>query len=180
LNADNPSNGVLIPCLMTISAALIPPDCDEVSASPSNFAKACRPARLTCGAARLRQYPLKERSNIHAGTSRSQSKEEPESLQRKICVPWAAPHGGEQIVRTKDATDTKAREPRSRGCFVVVLYNNFRPHSSLGYQTPAVYAGPIAATGSKAAQYESLAFPPVAINTLIGVVKTAEALIAVG
>ncbi|ELT49053.1 integrase core domain-containing protein, partial [Brucella intermedia] len=53
-------------------------------------------------------------------------------------------------------------------------YNNFRPHSSLGYQTPAVYAGSIAATGSNAAQYESLAFPPVATNTPIGVVKTAE------
>ncbi|QNQ41347.1 IS3 family transposase [Brucella intermedia] len=59
-------------------------------------------------------------------------------------------------------------------------YNNFRPHSSLGYQTPAVYAGSIAATGSNAAQYESLTFPPVATNTPIGVVKTAEALIAVG
>ncbi|WP_085982955.1 IS3 family transposase [Brucella intermedia] len=53
-------------------------------------------------------------------------------------------------------------------------YNNIRPHSSLGYQTPAVYAGSIAATGSNAAQYESLAFPPVATNTPIGVVKTAE------
>ncbi|NKW80851.1 IS3 family transposase [Ochrobactrum pecoris] len=59
-------------------------------------------------------------------------------------------------------------------------YNHFRPHSSLGYQTPACYAGIIAATGSNAAQYESLAFPPVATNTPIGVVKTAEALIAVG
>ncbi|MEJ5021543.1 IS3 family transposase [Ochrobactrum vermis] len=59
-------------------------------------------------------------------------------------------------------------------------YNHFRPHSSLGYQTPACYAGIIAATGSNAAQYESLAFPPVATNTPIGVFKTAEALMAVG
>ena len=34
-------------------------------------------------------------------------------------------------------------------------YNHFRPHSSLGYQTPAGYAGTIAATGSNAAQDES-------------------------
>jgi len=33
-------------------------------------------------------------------------------------------------------------------------YNHFRPHSSLGYQTPAGYAGIIAATGSNAAQDE--------------------------
>ena len=30
-------------------------------------------------------------------------------------------------------------------------YNHSRPHSSLGYQTPASYAGTIAATGSNAA-----------------------------
>jgi putative transposase len=59
-------------------------------------------------------------------------------------------------------------------------YNHFRPHSSLGYQTPACYAGIIAATGSNAAKFESLAFPPVATNTPTGVFKTAEALMAVG
>ncbi|TCN17281.1 transposase InsO family protein [Sinorhizobium americanum] len=59
-------------------------------------------------------------------------------------------------------------------------YNTFRPHSSLGYRTPAAYAGTIAATGSNAAQDESYAFPPVAPATSIGVSKTAEALIAAG
>lgn len=49
---------------------------------------------------------------------------------------WTAPHGREQIARTTDATDTKAREPRSHGCYVVVLYNTRRPHSSLDRQTP--------------------------------------------
>jgi hypothetical protein len=37
---------------------------------------------------------------------------------------------------------------------------HFLPHSSLGYQTPADYAGTIAATGSNAAQNESFAFAP--------------------
>ncbi len=41
-------------------------------------------------------------------------------------------------------------------------YKHFRPHSSLGYQTPADYAGIIAATGSNATQCGSFAFPPVA------------------
>lgn len=59
-------------------------------------------------------------------------------------------------------------------------YNHFRPHSSLGYQTPANYAGTIAATGSNAAQDERFAFAPVAHTAPIGVFKTAEALIAVG
>ncbi|MDE3760445.1 IS3 family transposase [Sinorhizobium meliloti] len=59
-------------------------------------------------------------------------------------------------------------------------YNHSRPHSSLGYQTPASYAGIIAATGSNAAHDEGYAFPPVAPTAPSGVSKTAEALIAAG
>ena len=59
-------------------------------------------------------------------------------------------------------------------------YNTFRPHSSLGYQTPAAYAGTIAATGSNATQHESYAFPPVAPTAPFGVSKTAEPLITAG
>jgi len=60
------------------------------------------------------------------------------------------------------------------------LYNHSRPHSSLGYKTPADFAGSIAATGSNAAQDEGYAFPPVAPTAPLGVFKTAEALIAAG
>jgi transposase InsO family protein len=59
-------------------------------------------------------------------------------------------------------------------------YNNFRPHSSLGYQTSADYAGIIAATGSNATQYEGFACPRVASIAPFGLSKTAEALIAAG
>lgn len=58
--------------------------------------------------------------------------------------------------------------------------NTFRPHSSLGYQTPAAFAGTFAATGSNAAQDDGYAFPPVAPTTPNGVSKTAEALIVAG
>lgn len=59
-------------------------------------------------------------------------------------------------------------------------YRNFRPHSSLGYQTPADYAGIIAATGYNATQCGSFAFPPVPSTPPFGVAKTAQALIAAG
>ena len=59
-------------------------------------------------------------------------------------------------------------------------YNNFRPHSSLGYQTPADFAGTIAATGSTATQDESFAFPPVAHTAPLGVSENPGPLIAAG
>ncbi len=35
-----------------------------------------------------------------------------------------------------NATDKEARDPPSRGCSVVVLYNAERPHSALAGKTP--------------------------------------------
>ena len=59
-------------------------------------------------------------------------------------------------------------------------YNTTRPHSSLGYQTPAAFAGTIAATGYDAAPIEGSASSPVAQPAPYGVTQTVEALIATG
>ena len=59
-------------------------------------------------------------------------------------------------------------------------YNTTRPHSSLGYQTPAAFAGIIAATGYDAAPIEGSASSPVAQPAPYGVTQTVEALIATG
>ncbi|MBM2716321.1 IS3 family transposase [Mesorhizobium caraganae] len=59
-------------------------------------------------------------------------------------------------------------------------YNIARPHSSLGYQTPAAFAEILNATGSDAALIAGFASAPVAQPAPYGVTETAEALIATG
>jgi putative transposase len=59
-------------------------------------------------------------------------------------------------------------------------FNTARPHSSLGYQTPAAYAEVITATGSDAALIDGSAPPPVAQPTPNGVTETVETLVATG
>ena len=59
-------------------------------------------------------------------------------------------------------------------------YNTARPHSSLGYQTPAAFAEVLAATGSDAPLDVGSASAPVAQHAPYGVTETAEALIATG
>jgi putative transposase len=58
-------------------------------------------------------------------------------------------------------------------------YNTARPHSSLGYQTPAAYAATIAATGARLRNPDQLRRAPVALTAPRGV-STAEALTAAG
>ncbi len=48
-------------------------------------------------------------------------------------------------------------------------YNTARPHSSIGYQTPAAYAAHLNATGRPAAQLQSSAGQPVAPTAPTGV-----------
>jgi putative transposase len=61
----------------------------------------------------------------------------------------------------------------------VVDYNTARPHSSLGYRTPAAYANHLTATGHRAALHDGSARCPVAHTAPKGV-STAETLIATG
>ncbi len=61
----------------------------------------------------------------------------------------------------------------------VTDYNTARPHSSLGYRTPAAYAHQLTATGHRAALLEGFARWPAAHDAPIGV-STVEALIAAG
>ena len=58
-------------------------------------------------------------------------------------------------------------------------YNTRRPHSSLGYKTPAAYADQLTATGHRAPLHDGSTRCPVAHTAPMGV-STAEALIATG
>jgi putative transposase len=58
-------------------------------------------------------------------------------------------------------------------------YNNRRPHSSIGYQTPAAYAAHLTATGRSAAQCGSSTARPVAATAPQGVTN-AETLVRAG
>ena len=70
--------------------------------------------------------------------------------------------------------------PRSAIAAWVADYNTERPHSSLGYATPADFATIIAATGPDAAPDNGSASASVAHHTPHGVTETAEALNAAG
>lgn len=59
-------------------------------------------------------------------------------------------------------------------------FNTARPHSSLGYQTPAAFAEALTATGSDASLVMGCASQPVAQPAPYGVTETAKALIAAG
>ena len=58
-------------------------------------------------------------------------------------------------------------------------YNTARPHSSLGYRTPAAYAATLTATGARLRNPDQLRRAPVALTAPKGV-STAEALTAAG
>ena len=90
--------------------------------------------------------------------------------------PCRSSHGCKREGQTTDAIDTKAHESQSRGCSQTLLYNEVRPHSSLGYLTPAEFAAkleqtnaaPASPTGRDAARHGGFAPRPVATPSLKG------------
>ena len=84
--------------------------------------------------------------------------------------PCRSSHGRKREGQTTGAIDTKVLESQSRGCSQALLYNEVRPHSSIGYLTPAEFvaklkendAAPVSATGRDAAVCGASAPRPVA------------------
>jgi putative transposase len=62
----------------------------------------------------------------------------------------------------------------------VTDYNEVRPHSSLGYRTPAAFAAGLTATGSQLRNPRQLRSEPVAHHAPIGVSETAKTQVAAG
>jgi len=54
--------------------------------------------------------------------------------------PCRSSYGRKREGQTTGAIDTKDHESQSRGCSQTLLYNEIRPHSSLGYLTPTAFA----------------------------------------
>ncbi len=84
-------------------------------------------------------HPRKPRDR----TSRPESQASERHRSRSACSgrqrhpPCRSSDGQKPADRTMDATDTKARESRSRGCYQAALYNTIKPHSSLSHRPPA-------------------------------------------
>jgi transposase InsO family protein len=76
-----------------------------------------------------------------------------------------------------DATDTAAPETRYRGRSQTFLYNHTRPHSRLGWMSPATYA---AARRSAALRYTDGSAQRTAATTAQQGIRSGQTLIAPG
>src|SRR3954470_13459103 len=70
----------------------------------------------------------------------------PASSEKRHTQPCRRPHERKLCDQTKDDVDKEPREERSCGRSQALLYNDRRPHSALGYLTPAAYAANLTAT----------------------------------
>ncbi len=127
----------------------------------------------------------KESPDLHKPRGRTSRLESPASdprQTRSACngikhhQPCRSSRARKRQCQTTDAIDTKALECQFRGCSQALLYNEVRPHSSLGYLTPAEFAtklkqnepAPASATGRDAARHGGFAPRPVATPSLKG------------
>src|ERR1700737_3359767 len=70
----------------------------------------------------------------------------PACSERRHHQPCRRSHERQLGDQTKDDADKEPREERSFGRSQTLLYNGQRPHSALGYLTPAAYAANLTAT----------------------------------
>src|SRR5260370_9860057 len=76
------------------------------------------------------------RTSIAAAQANAVMRRHPDCSEGRRRLVARSPHGHEQPVRTTGATGRGPQAPRSYGRYLVALYNDERPHQSLGYRTP--------------------------------------------
>src|SRR6202011_5023944 len=103
----------------------------------------------------------------------------PACSERRHHQPCRRSHERQLGDQTKDDADKQPREERSCGRSQTLLYNGQRPHSALGYLTPAAYAANLTATCDRLRNPDQLRRSHVALPAPDGV-KPAETLIAAG
>src|ERR1700738_3471663 len=98
---------------------------------------------------------------------------------RRHHQPCRRSHERKLCDQTKDDADKEPRQERSCGRSQTLLYNGQRPHSALGYLTPAAYAANLTATCDRLRTPDQLRRSHVALPAPDGV-KPAETLIGAG
>ena len=103
----------------------------------------------------------------------------PACRERRHYRPCRRSHERKLGDQTKDDADKEPREEWSCGRSETLLYNGQRPHSALGYLTPAAYAANLTATCDRLRNPDQFRRSHVALPAPDGV-KSAETLIAAG
>jgi hypothetical protein len=125
------------------SPMLRPKSAEPKWVAPPAAALPGQPARQYRHAESSRHAPGRKR---HDRTSMPESQDSAPTLNRRYCSgkcsSLPAPRSHERVpgARPKDASDRESRQHWSRGRSVAALYNESRPHTSLGWLTPNEYA----------------------------------------
>lgn len=144
----------------------------RVRADPSTLAGAGRPtwtARPCRQAAPQPCSPAPDRPPVR--TSRPEPPASDPKPTRSVCSETPRhrtsrlSRGSPPASQTTDARDTKVLETPSRGRSQALFYNHKRPHSKLGWTTPAAYSALCREGGRGAALRQGSAPRPLAMST---------------